>query len=56
MDVLAAEGDTWGISGPRFLGVYALLFIGVLVAVKLLRPRPTAGRPDTPPPDPRGPR
>jgi uncharacterized protein (TIGR04222 family) len=53
MDVLAAAGNTWGISGPRFLGVYALLFVGVLVAVRLLRLRPTAGRSDVPPPDPR---
>src|SRR5689334_6818252 len=29
--VLAAAGDTWGISGPRFLQIYAILAVSGLV-------------------------
>ncbi len=36
--VLAAEGDTWGISGPTFVVIY-LLLAGSLLAVAVLARR-----------------
>jgi len=37
MRVLAATGDTWGISGPTFLGLYAALAVGAVIATVLAR-------------------
>ncbi|GAA1859501.1 TIGR04222 domain-containing membrane protein [Asanoa iriomotensis] len=34
---LAASGDTWGISGPTFLGIYVALAIVAIVATALVR-------------------
>lgn len=46
MPALSASSDTWGISGPQFLVVYAaLLALGLLLAILLRR---AAGGPDQP--------
>ncbi len=37
MRTLAATGDTWGISGPTFLGPYAALAIVAIIATMLVR-------------------
>jgi hypothetical protein len=37
MRVLAATGDTWGISGPTFLGLYAALAVLAVIATVLAR-------------------
>lgn len=57
MAVMAASGDTWGISGPQFLVIYAVLAgVSVLVAV-LFSQRAARGEPPRsspgilPPPD-----
>lgn len=39
MTALAAEGGTWGISGPAFLGFYATLAVLVAIVTGLLRRR-----------------
>ncbi len=43
MRVLAASGDTWGLSGPTFLVLYGVLLVVVLVAVVLARRRAFRG-------------
>ncbi|HEY9414356.1 MAG TPA: hypothetical protein VIQ30_06330, partial [Pseudonocardia sp.] len=35
--VLAAEGDTWGISGPTFVVLYIVLIAAALIGVMLSR-------------------
>ncbi|MGH3684344.1 MAG: hypothetical protein ACRDRU_00085 [Pseudonocardiaceae bacterium] len=37
MSILAATGDTWGISGPTFLGLYAALVVIAATATLLAR-------------------
>ncbi|WP_161934796.1 TIGR04222 domain-containing membrane protein [Frankia sp. R43] len=37
--VLAAQGDTWGISGPAFLSIYGWALVGVAGLVFLMRQR-----------------
>lgn len=39
VDILAATGNTWGISGPQFLTVYALAGLGAIVLGFVLRAR-----------------
>jgi uncharacterized protein (TIGR04222 family) len=43
MTVVAASGDTWGISGPRFLQIYALLGVTALVIALIWRALATRG-------------
>jgi uncharacterized protein (TIGR04222 family) len=40
---LAAEGDTWGISGPTFLWIYALIAVLTAVGVVIWRRQYTSG-------------
>ncbi|SCG53641.1 TIGR04222 domain-containing membrane protein [Micromonospora halophytica] len=44
MTVLAAPGDTWGISGPVFLGLYLLAAVVVVGGAIVHRSRVVAGR------------
>src|SRR5262245_50544605 len=41
--VLAAAGDTWGISGPRFLELYAILAVSGLIFTLIWRRIATRG-------------
>ncbi|MGB2570491.1 TIGR04222 domain-containing membrane protein [Micromonospora citrea] len=45
MTVLAAPGDTWGIPGPVFLGLYLTAALVVVVGAIVHRSRVLAGRP-----------
>ncbi|REE99544.1 TIGR04222 domain-containing membrane protein [Thermomonospora umbrina] len=47
VDGLAGAGDTWGISGPVFLGLYLLAAVGAAALVALVR-RGIAGRKGAP--------
>lgn len=44
MHVLAAPGDTWGISGPRFLVLYGVLMVVALASVLVVRRFVLGGR------------
>jgi uncharacterized protein (TIGR04222 family) len=45
MMVFAAPGDTWGISGPSFLGIFALAYAVVLALSLVFRHAAVRGRP-----------
>jgi uncharacterized protein (TIGR04222 family) len=47
-DALAAQGDTWGISGSTFLAFYVVLAAAVWLASSRARRRLAAGGPDRP--------
>lgn len=47
-DALAAQGDTWGISGSAFLAFYVVLAAAVWIASSRARRRLAAGSPDRP--------
>ncbi len=34
---LGASGDTWGISGPSFLGIYVTLVVAAVIATAVIR-------------------
>jgi uncharacterized protein (TIGR04222 family) len=44
MTFIAATGDTWGLSGPGFLQLYAILGVAALITALIWRRRATAGR------------
>lgn len=45
MHLLAAKGDTWGISGPAFAGLYLIAAVVFLIGTLLIRRWIRRGRP-----------